>query len=237
MADGPGDDDTKGDRIMQALKHMMDQVVWVYGDYYRVDADALIQAMEEKRLTIAQRQTFSAYELEECIDKSMQTFTQRLFEQVTNLEVDMSYAEEKDSYGRGTIRFFYSLLLRCFQEVEAEMAMFEHCRKVEEQKKRKEAEAKKRKGKKGTEDSTALAPLPEPKPTQAQPTAGRTRLEFSTLNYYGAPPECRTMLWFSMIFVLGGPVLAGKVWDTYQDRKDADRKTVKLKPKSKLKFF
>ena len=158
MADGQGDDDSKGDRIMQALRHMMNQVVWVYGDYYRVDADALILAMEEKRLTIAQRETFSAYKLEECIDKSMQSFFQRLFEQVTNLEVDLSYAEEKDAYGRGTMRFFYSPLLRCFQEVEAEMAMYEHRRKVEEQKKRKEAEAKRRKGKKGAEDSTALAP-------------------------------------------------------------------------------
>jgi hypothetical protein len=149
--------------------------------------------MEDKRLTVAQRKTFSAFELEECIDKSLESFSLRLFEQVTNLEVDLSYAEEKDAYGRGTIRFFYSLLLRCFQEVEAEMAMYEHRRKVEEQKKQKEAEAKRRKAKKGAEDSTALAPPPEPKPAQEPSTTSRTKLEFTALNYSGAKPSKRSV--------------------------------------------
>lgn len=35
-------------------------------------------------------------------------------------------------------------------------------------------------------------------------------------NYYNAPSECRTMLWISMLLILGGPVLAGKIWDNYQ---------------------
>lgn len=43
-------------------------------------------------------------------------------------------------------------------------------------------------------------------------------------NYYNAPPECRTMLWISMFVVLAGPVLAGKVWDTYQERRAAEKK-------------
>ena len=43
-------------------------------------------------------------------------------------------------------------------------------------------------------------------------------------NYYDAPPECRTMLWISMLVVLAGPVLAGKVWDTYQTRNSIDSK-------------
>lgn len=49
-------------------------------------------------------------------------------------------------------------------------------------------------------------------------------------NYYDAPPECRTMLWLSMFVVLAGPVLAGKVWDTYQTRNSHDPK-----PKSEKK--
>ncbi len=49
-------------------------------------------------------------------------------------------------------------------------------------------------------------------------------------NYYDAPPECRTMLWLSMFVVLAGPVLAGKVWDTYQTRNSLDPK-----PKSEKK--
>ena len=49
-------------------------------------------------------------------------------------------------------------------------------------------------------------------------------------NYYSAPPECRTMLWISMLVVLAGPVLAGKVWDTYQARNSTDSK-----PKSEKK--
>ena len=43
-------------------------------------------------------------------------------------------------------------------------------------------------------------------------------------NYYDAPPECRTMLWISMFVVLAGPVLAGKLWDTYQTRNSLDSK-------------
>ena len=43
-------------------------------------------------------------------------------------------------------------------------------------------------------------------------------------NYYEAPPECRSMLWISMFVVLAGPVLAGKVWDTYQERRAAEKK-------------
>ena len=49
-------------------------------------------------------------------------------------------------------------------------------------------------------------------------------------NYYEAPPECRSMLWISMFVVLAGPVLAGKVWDTYQTRNSIDSK-----PKSEKK--
>ena len=49
-------------------------------------------------------------------------------------------------------------------------------------------------------------------------------------NYYEAPPECRSMLWISMFVVLAGPVLAGKVWDTYQTRNPIDSK-----PKSEKK--
>lgn len=37
-------------------------------------------------------------------------------------------------------------------------------------------------------------------------------------NYYEAPPQCRTMLWTSMLIVLAGPVLAGQLWDNYQSR-------------------
>jgi len=49
-------------------------------------------------------------------------------------------------------------------------------------------------------------------------------------NYHEAPPECRTMLWVSMIMVLTGPFLAGKAWETYQDRRVAE-----TKPKSDKK--
>lgn len=49
-------------------------------------------------------------------------------------------------------------------------------------------------------------------------------------NYYEAPPECRSMLWISMFVVLAGPVLAGKVWDTYHTRNPIDSK-----PKSEKK--
>ena len=35
-------------------------------------------------------------------------------------------------------------------------------------------------------------------------------------NYYQAPPECRTMLWISMVTILVGPFTVGKLWDTYQ---------------------
>ena len=49
-------------------------------------------------------------------------------------------------------------------------------------------------------------------------------------NYYEAPPECRSMLWISMFVVLAGPVLAGKVWGTYQTRNSIDSK-----PKSEKK--
>ena len=51
-------------------------------------------------------------------------------------------------------------------------------------------------------------------------------------NYYEAPPECRSMLWISMFVVLAGPVLAGKVWDTYQTRNPIDSKP---KPEKKEK--
>ena len=37
-------------------------------------------------------------------------------------------------------------------------------------------------------------------------------------NYYEAPPQCRTMLWASMLIVLAGPVLVGQLWDNYQSR-------------------
>ena len=37
-------------------------------------------------------------------------------------------------------------------------------------------------------------------------------------NYYEAPPQCRTMLWTSMLIVLAGPVLVGQLWDNYQSR-------------------
>ena len=37
-------------------------------------------------------------------------------------------------------------------------------------------------------------------------------------NYYEAPPQCRTMLWMSMLIVLAGPVLVGQLWDNYQSR-------------------
>ena len=49
-------------------------------------------------------------------------------------------------------------------------------------------------------------------------------------NYYDAPPECRTMLWVSMLTILTGPFLVGKVWETYQDRRVAE-----TKPKSDKK--
>lgn len=35
-------------------------------------------------------------------------------------------------------------------------------------------------------------------------------------NYYQAPPECRTMLWVSMVTILAGPFAVGKMWDIYQ---------------------
>ena len=53
-------------------------------------------------------------------------------------------------------------------------------------------------------------------------------------NYYEAPPECRSMLWISMFVVLAGPVLAGKVWDTYQTRNSIDSK-LKSEKKEKSK--
>ena len=40
-------------------------------------------------------------------------------------------------------------------------------------------------------------------------------------NYYEAPPQCRTMLWASMLIILAGPVLAGQLWDNYQSRNNA----------------
>tara|TARA_B110000438_G_scaffold286791_1_gene318394 strand:- start:460 stop:1284 length:825 start_codon:yes stop_codon:yes gene_type:complete len=35
-------------------------------------------------------------------------------------------------------------------------------------------------------------------------------------NYYKAPPECRNMLWISMVTILAGPFAVGKMWDNYQ---------------------
>jgi hypothetical protein len=44
-------------------------------------------------------------------------------------------------------------------------------------------------------------------------------------NYYEAPPECRTMLWVSMLTVLAGPFLAGKAWESYQTNKTPKKKS------------
>ena len=33
--------------------------------------------------------------------------------------------------------------------------------------------------------------------------------------YERAPPECKSMLWFSVFLILFGPYTAGKVWESY----------------------
>ena len=44
-------------------------------------------------------------------------------------------------------------------------------------------------------------------------------------NYYAAPPECRTMLWVSMLTILAGPFLAGNAWESYQANKTPKKKS------------
>ena len=34
-------------------------------------------------------------------------------------------------------------------------------------------------------------------------------------NYANAPPECKTMLWFSIFVIVGGPFVASKMWENY----------------------
>ncbi|MFL2941567.1 MAG: hypothetical protein ACJZ2N_02060 [Candidatus Poseidoniales archaeon] len=34
-------------------------------------------------------------------------------------------------------------------------------------------------------------------------------------NYANAPPECKTMLWFSIFSIVGGPFVASKMWENY----------------------
>ena len=38
-------------------------------------------------------------------------------------------------------------------------------------------------------------------------------------NYDRAPPECRSMLWFSVILILLGPYTAGKIWESYKENR------------------
>ncbi len=48
------------------------------------------------------------------------------------------------------------------------------------------------------------------------PWFGLIKLKFTQPeNYDRAPPECRMMLWTSMILILGGPFVAGKIWENY----------------------
>ena len=46
--------------------------------------------------------------------------------------------------------------------------------------------------------------------------------------YEQAPPECRTMLWFSIILILVGPYAAGKIWESYHNQ-------TRVSPKKKSK--
>ena len=48
-------------------------------------------------------------------------------------------------------------------------------------------------------------------------------------NYYEAPPQCRTMLWMSMLIVLAGPVLVGQLWDNYQSRNNVSSLSIQDK--------
>jgi len=38
-------------------------------------------------------------------------------------------------------------------------------------------------------------------------------------NYDRAPPECRSMLWFSVILILLGPYTAGRIWESYNENR------------------
>ena len=125
------DEDHKGKDVIAALETMMDTICLVYGREYRTDANALIAAMKTKRITLMQRDAFSWEDLEETIELSMQSWTERLGKQVSDFDTDMTIDEEKsfDSWGNriGTtcIRFFFSPQLRCFTEVEADIALHE----------------------------------------------------------------------------------------------------------------
>ena len=39
-------------------------------------------------------------------------------------------------------------------------------------------------------------------------------------NYDRAPPECRSMLWFSVALILIGPYTTGKIWESYNKNRD-----------------
>jgi len=38
-------------------------------------------------------------------------------------------------------------------------------------------------------------------------------------NYDRAPPECRSMLWFSVVLILLGPYTAGRIWESYNENR------------------
>ena len=38
-------------------------------------------------------------------------------------------------------------------------------------------------------------------------------------NYDRAPPECRSMLWFSVVLILLGPYAAGRIWESYNENR------------------
>lgn len=39
-------------------------------------------------------------------------------------------------------------------------------------------------------------------------------------NYDRAPPECRSMLWFSVILILIGPYTVGRIWESYNENRE-----------------
>ena len=46
-------------------------------------------------------------------------------------------------------------------------------------------------------------------------------------NYDRAPPECRSMLWFSVILILLGPYTVGRIWESYNENRPPPKKKSK----------
>ena len=108
---------------------MCDTIVWFYGQNYKGDMESMIRQFRNKRKTMDQKRKFNAAELERHIDLAFQTWAERVARQVSDLEKDRTFNEERTHDGDGKpvglwgVRPLYTLLLRCFLAEKAKAAV------------------------------------------------------------------------------------------------------------------